>query len=621
MDKLKMHTPDFTEENIARLTKLFPNCVTEARDEKGVLKRAIDFDLLRQELSDHVVEGPRERYHLDWPGKKEALLAANAPIAKTLRPCREESVDFDMTKNLFVEGDNLDALKLLQETYLGKVKMIYIDPPYNTGDDFIYEDNFAASKDDYLERSNQRDQVGGRLIANTEHNGRFHSDWLSMIYSRLKLARNLLKSDGLIFISIDDNEYANLYSACSEIFGYRNYVGTILWKKKTNGNNMGHIPPVHDYILCFCVDTSEVDIVGFSISEEYISATYSNPDNDPKGSWTTSDLSANHEGPIFEIVNPNTGKGYWPARGRYWVFNESEVKRRIEQGRIIFGRNGKSGPIQKKYFSERESNKTKPESWWDRHGLNADGTKELGELFVPKIFDHPKPTTLLTKIIEISTESDDLILDFFAGSASLPHAVMAQNAVDGARRSFIGVQLPEECDPKSVALKVGGFRTIAELAKERIRRAGKKIKEEAGATAANLDIGFRVFKVDTSNMKDVYYAPDAVSQTDLLDHVDNVKEGRTPEDLLFQVLLDWGVDLTLPVTKETIGGKEVYFVDQNALAACFESGIDEAFVKLLAQRKPLRAVFRDAGYGTDSAKINVEQIFKLLSPHTEVKSI
>lgn len=622
MNKLRMHSPNMTQDNMARIRALFPNCVTEIKGEDGSVKLAVDFDQLRQELSESIVEGPQERYQLNWPGKREALLTANAPIAKTLRPCREESVEFDSTKNLFIEGDNLDALKLLQETYLGAVKMIYIDPPYNTGDDFVYADDFSSTTADYLSKSNQLDEQGSRLVANTEANGRFHSDWLSMIVSRIRLARNLLRDDGVIFISIDDGEYANLKSICNEVFGESNCLGTILWKKKTNGNNMGYVPPVHDYILCYGKIASEKSILGFPITEEYIQSTYSNPDNDPRGPWTTSDLSANHEGPLFEIVNPKTGKTYLPADGRYWVFNEAEVNRRILDGRIIFGKTGNAGPIQKKYLGERESTRTKPESWWDKHGLNSDGTAEIARLLVPKAFDHSKPTTLLKNLINISTTADDLILDFFAGSGSTAHAVMSLNFDDGGNRRFICIQLPELCSENSIAFKKCNLKTIADLSKERIRRAGNELSAVVDGSA-HVDRGFRVLKIDTSNLADVYYAPDALNKANLDLFVDNIKPDRTAEDLLFQVMLDWGVDLALPIAKETIQGKEVFFVDGNALAACFDAsgGVDEDFVKALAKHQPMRVVFRDAGFKDSAVKINVEQIFKQLSPSTEVKCL
>jgi adenine-specific DNA-methyltransferase len=623
MEKLKLHSLDLTQANIDKIAALFPNCMVEARDANGVVKRNIDFDQLRQELSGSIVEGPQERYQLNWPGKREALLTANSPIAKTLRPCREESVDFEDTQNLFIEGDNLDALKLLQETYLNEVKLIYIDPPYNTGNDFIYEDDFATDTDAYFRKSNQTDERLNRMVANTENNGRKHSDWLSMLYPRIKLARNLLSKDGVIFISIDDSEYDNLRKICIEIFGESNFVGVLLWKKKTNGNNMGYLPPVHDYILCFAKDANENSILGFPLTAEYIQQNYSNPDNDSNGLWTTSDLSANHEGPLFEIVNTKTGQPYWPAEGRYWVFNEAEVRRRIADGRIIFGKTGNAGPIQKKYLKDRDGARTKPESWWDKHGMNSDGSQEIAELFVPKVFDHPKPTSLLRKIVDIASKDDDIVMDFFAGSGSMAHATFIQNLADGFRRKVIAIQLPELLGEQSIARKKCKFETITDLTKERIRRAGTKVKADNAEDAGihKLDVGFRVLKVDTSNMKEVFYTPDAVSQDLLSDQVNNIREDRTAEDLLFQVLLDWGVDLALPISEEVIAGKTVYFVDGNALAACFDEGVNEDFVKLLAKRAPLRVVFRDAGFASDSVKINVEQIFKLMSPTTEVKTI
>ena len=618
MDKLKMHSLDMSQENIDKIIAVFPNCVTEKKDENGDIVRAVDFDLLRQELSDHIVEGPDERYRLDWPGKRKALFTANAPIAKTLRPVRDESVDFDNTKNLFIEGDNLNALKLLQETYLNKVKMIYIDPPYNTGHDFIYNDDFAEDKQAYLERSNQVDEEGNRLVTNNDSEGRFHSNWLSMMYPRLKLARNLLSDDGVIFISIDDNEQANLKRLCDEVFGEDNFVGMILWKKKTNGNNVGAIPPVHDYILAYTRSDKDKSILGFPISKDFIEKTYSNPDNDPRGAWTTSDLSANHEGPYFAIKNPLTNESFFPPQGRYWVFNENEVLKRIADGRIIFGKSGTSSPIQKKYLSERTLMRFKADSWWDNNGKNSDATQEISYLFSPKFFNHPKPVNLIKSIGNISTTNEDIILDFFAGSGTTAHAVMQLNAEDGGKRQCISVQLPELTDEKSDAFKAG-FKNIAEICKERIRRAGKKIKEEN--PEADLDIGFRVLKIDTSNMEDVYYRPDEIGQDDLLTAVNNIKPDRTAEDLLFQVLLDWGVDLTLPIVKETIAGKSVYFVDDNALSACFEKDIDEKLVKELAQRHPMRVVFRDNGFASDAVKINVTQIFKLMSPDTDIRTI
>ncbi|MBK8464363.1 MAG: site-specific DNA-methyltransferase [Chloracidobacterium sp.] len=623
MEKLKMRTPDFTDENIARLAELFPNCVTESKDENGNLKRAIDFDQLRQELSGNIVEGPQERYHLDWPGKREALLTANAPIPRTLRPCREESVDFDTTKNLYIEGDNLDALKLLQETYLGKVKMIYIDPPYNTGSDLIYEDDFAEDRGAYFERSMQKDEEGNRLVANTDTNGRFHSDWLSMIYSRLRLARNFLRDDGVIFISIDDNEISGLRKQCDEIFGERNYVANIIWQSRTSISDDHEISMNHNHTLIYAKEYSQLKFYG----EELNKAEYKNPNNDVRGPWKLVPLDANKPGgdTMYAIHNPKTGEDYWPPDGRSWAINPQEYKKLFDDDRIAFGLGGDSAPKKKLFLNERlaKGDTKTPSSILLDAGTTKDGSSEISELFgKKKIFSYPKPTTLLTRLIQygIYHEKDQVIFDFFSGSATTAHAAMQLNAEDGGNRQFIMIQWPEEIDEKSEAYKAG-YKTIAEIGKERIRRAGKKIKEEAGLMGANLDIGFRVLKVDTSNMKDVYYSPDSAEQRNLLDQVGNIKEDRTSEDLLFQVLLDWGVDLALPISKETVSDRTVFFVDNNALVACFDTGIDEDFVKQLANRKPLRVVFRDSGFASDAAKINVEQIFKLISPTTEVKSI
>jgi len=620
-----MHSPNFTEENIAKLAVLFPGCVTESTDESGKLTKAIDFDQLRQELSTHIVEGPQERYHLNWPGKREALLTANAPIAKTLRPCREESVDFDSTENLFIEGDNLDALKLLQETYLGKVKMIYIDPPYNTGNDFIYADNFSESTKEYLLNSGQKDEIGNRLVANTDSNGRFHSDWLSMMYSRLKLARNLLRDDGVIFISIDDGEQANLKRMCDEIFGEENFVANAVWQKAYVANMTArHISNTHDHILIFTRNFLELKLGRFPRTEEQI-AKFKNPDGDSRGPWKAENLSAGkfYAAGQFEIITPK-GRSIYPPPGRYWRCNEEVYQNWESEGRIWFGKNGDGRPMLKKYLSEIQDGLT-PDTWWGHNdfGSNKAASTKLKELFVKKpYFDTPKPTTLLKKIIHLSGDNCGIFLDFFAGSSTTAHAVMQFNAEDNGTRKFIMVQLPEDCDEKSQAFK-DGYKNIADISKERIRRAGKKIKSESPITTQELDVGFRVLKVDSSNMADIYYPPDSLEQKQLSLLTDNIKDDRSSEDLLFQVLLDWGVDLTLPISKETIEDREVFFVDNNALAACFVKNgqITEDFCKVLAQRQPLRVVFRDSGFKNDSVKINVEQIFKLMSPHTEVKCI
>jgi len=627
MEKLKMHSPNFAEENITKLAALFPGCVTESTDEDGNPKKAIDFDLLQQELSTSIVEGSQERYHLNWPGKREALLTANAPIAKTLRPSREESVDFDTTENLFIEGDNLDALKLLQETYLGKIKMIYIDPPYNTGKDFIYSDNFAGSTEEYLLDSGQKDEEGNRLVANTDSNGRFHSDWLSMMYSRLKLARNLLKDDGVIFISIDDAEIHNLRKLCDEVLGADNFIAELIWERAyAPKNDAKFISNSHDYILMYSKEITNFTI-GRLPRSEAADARYKNPDDDPRGVWKSSDISVKTYNAEcdYPITTP-TGRIVEPPAGRCWSLSKKAFLERLQDNRIWFGADGSSVPSIKRFLTELKFDGMAPTSilFYKEVGHSQEGAKEVVSLFEGKgHFDGPKPKRLLSRLLTLAnTNSDDIILDFFAGSATTAHAVMQLNAEDGGKRKFIMVQLPEACDEKSEAFKAG-YKTIAEISKERIRRAGKKIKEENATTAPDLDIGFRVLKVDSSNMADVYYTPDAVEQNLLTLLTENIKDDRMSEDLLFQVLLDWGVDLTLPIIEEIIEEREVFFVDGNALAACFEKSgkITEDFCKELAGRQPLRVVFRDSGFKDDSVKINVEQIFKLMSPHTDVKTI
>lgn len=640
MEKLKMHSPNIAEENIEKLTSLFPNCVTESKDENGGLKKSIDFDLLKQELSIHIVEGPQERYHLNWPGKREALLTANAPIAKTLRPCREESVDFDTTENLFIEGDNLDALKLLQETYLGKVKIIYIDPPYNTGKDFIYADNFAESTEEYLLESGQKDGKGNRLIANLESNGRFHSDWLSMMYSRLKRAWHFLSDDGLLAVSIDDSEIFQLGKLLDEVFGTGNRLACAPWlSEASGGKEKTGLRTGHEYLLIYFKRTSE------NITQEERSTGELNL-KDKFGSyrkgrelmkWGGTSLRHDRPNQFYPLPTPmgfdvlpyrNDGKeGHWR-----WGKNNDFINKTFKDPEMFHWElrkydNGVSvnGEIERwvPYEKIRDAKKSVGWSTWlDKYGANADGTRELKELFGMKPFDTPKPTQLIKWVLSLHSDDNALILDFFAGSSASAHAAMQLNAEDGGTRKFIMVQLPENCDENSEAFKAG-YKTIAEISKERIRRAGKKIKKENETTASNLDIGFRVLKVDSSNMADVYYTPDQIKQDELFKNTDNIKYDRTSEDLLFQVLLDWGVDLALPITVETIADREVFFVDKTALAACFTKNgqITEDFCKELAKRKPLRVVFRDSGFKNDSVKINVEQIFKLMSPHTDVKTI
>ena len=627
MTKMKFESPDLTAQNIDRIAALFPNCITEMLDEerstpeKKVYKRAINFELLKQMLSPDVVDGD-EAYEFTWVGKKAAIVEANKPIRKTLRPCVAESKDWDTTENLYIEGDNLEVLKLLQESYLGKVKMIYIDPPYNTGNDFIYADDFKMESEEWKVESGEWSEEGDRLFKNTDTNGRFHSDWCSMIYSRLMLARNLLTDDGVIFISIDDNEQENLEKICDEVFGRTNMVGMILWKKKTNGNNMGFLPPVHDYILCYAKSIEMISEMGYPVTNEFISKTFSNPDDDARGPWTTSDLSANHKGPYFAICNPKTGEIHYPPQGRYWVFNEQEVKKRIADGRIIFGKSGTGRPIQKIFLSSRKLSKIRADSWWADNGMNEDATKELSELFgVTKLFTHPKPSKLLYHLCKICTDNNDCILDFFSGSATTAHAVMQLNAEDGGHRKFIMVQLPEKCDEKSEAYKAG-YKNICEIGKERIRRAGEKILKEQLANNnstlnspnSKLDIGFRVLKLDSTNMKDVYYAPGDYDQDFLHQLESNIKDDRTDLDLLFGCLIDWGLPLSLPYKSEQIDGCTVHTYNDGDLIACFDANVPESVVKEIAQRKPLRAVFRDSGFESSPEKINVFEIFKLYMP-------
>ena len=624
MDKLKMHSPDLSQDNIAKIRELFPGCVTEAEDANGNLRLAVDFDQLRQELSDSIVEGPQERYHLNWPGKREALVTANAPIAKTLRPCREESVDFDTTQNLFIEGDNLEALKLLQETYLGKVKMIYIDPPYNTGRDFIYRDNFAIDAEEFLAQSKQADDRGNRLITNTSANGRFHSDWLKMLFPRIKLAKNLLSDEGVIFISIDDEEYSSTQKICSEIFGEENFVETFVWIKKTAPNNVV-IGSVHEYVLVYAKNAEALNLHLLPRNPDK-DKSYKNPDNDPRGLWKPDNLTAAAKGGrstpslIYSIVNPSTGEAFHPPEGRMWAVNKEEMDKKIAEGTVYWGKDGRGRPMDKRFLSQTRQGSVAA-TLLSNVGSNSSASKELQTLFEGYVvFETPKPTSLIKHLATIATKDEDLALDFFAGSGVLAHSIASLNATDGGSRKSISVQLPEEVPATSDAGKLG-FSNIAEISKERIRRAGQKILEGECHPNWNKDVGFRVLKIDTSNMQDVYYTPDQTDQKSLLDAVDNIKPDRTSEDLLFQVLVDWGVDLTLPISSETIQGKKVFIVDDNALAACFDTGVTEELVKELASREPLRVVFRDNGFVSDAVKINVEQIFKQLSPMTDVKAI
>lgn len=645
MDKLKMQSPNLVDVNIAKIAELFPNCITEDRDESGNVRRVVDFDQLCQELSVNLVEGPVERYTLSWPGKNESILIANAPIAKTLRPCEEESVDFENTKNIYIEGDNLDVLKLLQETYLGKIKMIYIDQPYNTGKDFIYRDNFTSPKKTFDIASQLKDDAGNRLVQNLDSNGRFHSDWLSMMYPRLKLARNLLRYDGVIFISIDDNEVHNLRKICDEIFGEKNFVATISIQSNPRGRQSDtYIASVHDYLMVYVKNIDSAKLKGAPLTKEQkIVFKYTDNNGEPyrllglrqRGAASKRSDRPDMFFPIYvnrvskeiSFVDGDNCEAVYPRKSdgtdSRWMWGKEKCANDINLlvARLIERRN-EYDIFVKDYLNRGGSERTrKYKSIWDAKEYNNQaGTQEVKSLLECDAMSFPKPKNLLIDICRMGLGSNEIALDFFSGSATTAHAVMQQNAEEGGSRKFIMVQLPEPCNEKSEAFKAG-YKTIAEIGKERIRRAGKKIKEENPTTTQNLDIGFRVFKVDTSNMKDVYYTPDELKQGNLELFKDHIKPDRRPEDLLFQVFLDWGLDLSLPIAKETIDGKTLFIVDTNALIACFDSGITEELVKKLAKHKPLRAVFRDDAFGSDSVKINVEQIFKLLSPATEVKSI
>lgn len=631
MDKLKMHSLDGVERNIELIGKLFPNAITEVMH-NGKVEHAIDFDVLRQELSDSIVEGREERYQFTWPDKKKAMLAANAPITATLRPVVADSVGKDGTpggfdsENLYIEGDNLEVLKLLQETYLGKVKMIYIDPPYNTGNDFVYEDDFAQSAADYMYNSGQYDEEGNRLVTNTESNGRFHTDWLNMIYGRLKIAKSLLSEDGLIFISIDEHESHNLRKMCDEIFGGQNFISQIVWEKRyTRSNNARRFTTLTEPLLCYAKNITHVTEIKEKRNEK-ADSIYSNPDNDPRGAWTsvsyvnpaTKDQRPNLSYPVY---NPFTGASIEHPTNA-WKYEKVTYEKHVRENRLYWGKSGENTyPRLKKFLLEMDGGMVPVDLWRQEDtGTTDQASKELENLLGRKIFDFPKPKELIMRVISLiisrDTGKDSIILDFFSGSATTAHAVMQLNAEDGGHRKFIMVQLPEKTDEKSEAYKAG-YKNICEIGKERIRRAGCKIKEDAGLTVpADLDIGFRCLRLDESNMKPVYYTPEKTQQQDLFSLVDNVKPDRTPEDLLFQVMLDLGVLLSSSIEVKEIAGKKVFNVADGFLLACFDHDVTEETVKAIAQMKPYYAVFRDSSMANDSVATNFEQIFETYSPDT-----
>ena len=631
MDKLKMHTPNKADENFKKLAALFPNAVTETVDEAaGEVVRAIDKDVLMQEISTKVVEGREERYQFTWPDKKKSVLLANAPINKTLRPCREESVDFDSTENLYIEGDNLEVLKLLQETYLGKIKMIYIDPPYNTGNDFVYNDDFVESVDEYLEGSGQFDEDGMRLVQNTESNGRFHTDWLNMIYPRLKLAKDLLTDDGVIFISIDDNEQENMKKICDEIFGSCNYLTCITRATGTpTGGGFDGLVNEIDYILIYAKSIQVTAINGLPMSEED-SKIYDQVDERgrylirPLRRTGGEDRREDRPTMFFPITAPDGSAVYPMGPTGYesrWICSPATVEKMIANNMLAWKkivRQGEAvGQVYQMFYLE---NRTKaPGNLWKDVEGNKKATRDIRTIFGgEKLFDFPKPIGLLIKALLIGSAKDSIILDFFSGSATTAHAVMKLNAEDGGHRKFIMVQLPEETDEKSEAYKAG-YKNICEIGKERIRRAGAKIKEEAELTVQDLDIGFRVLKCDSSNMKDVYYNPAEYEASLFGSLEDNIKEDRTPEDLLFQVMLDLGVLLSSKIEESTIAGKRVFKVEGNYLIACFDEAVTDEVITEIAKQKPYYFVMRDSSMASDSVATNFEQIFTTYSPDTVKK--
>lgn len=669
MDKLRMESPDLVQGNVEKLAALFPNCVTEGPDGHGGLKKAIDFNKLRQMLSGDVLEGD-EAYEFTWVGKKAAMVEANKPTRQTLRPCPEESKNWDTTENLYIEGDNLQVLKLLQESYLGKVKMIYIDPPYNTGHDFIYNDHFEMDRDEYEQQTSMFDEEGNRnFTENTDSNPRFHSDWCSMMYSRLMLARNLLAEDGIMFISIGEEEIESLYSICDEVFGKSRHIGTFIWKRRqmVDSRSKSGVSEDHEYMLCFAKESCQ-RIRGANTDM----SKYANPDNDARGLWMSADMTglataSQRPNLHYNIVNPETGIEYeCPPLG--WRYDRKRMNELIRNKEIIWP-TGKEGRPRRKKFVKDLQNQYTGFSTVLQTVFNTQGTRELKMLFDGEdFFDFPKPTDLLKMMIQQGTDSDSLVLDFFSGSATTAHAVMQLNAEDGGHRKFIMVQLPEACDEKSEAYKAG-YKTICDIGKERIRRAGAKIQKSLQENGGNirhlaqnqnpptstytspdgqmqfdvptipprwskadesddnqkmadaLDTGFRVFKLADSNMQDVYFAPNDYNQDMLSMMESNIKPDRTALDLLFGCLLEWGLPLSMPYRSETIAGCTVHTYNDGDLIACFDENIPRSVVEAIARRQPLRAVFRDAGFTTSPEKINLTEVFKLLAPDTRIKVI
>ena len=625
MDKLRMQSFDKTGDNIKKIASLFPQCVTERMGKDGKPELAIDFEKLKNELSGEVIDEGEERYQFTWPNKKAAEHLANTPTTMTLRPCREESLDFDTTQNLYIEGDNLEVLKVLRETYLGKVKMIYIDPPYNTGNDFVYNDDFAQLAEKYKDNSGQLDEEGNRMVLNMESNGRFHTDWLNMIYPRLKVAKDFLADDGVIFISIDDNEVDNLKKICDATFGEKNFIADLIWQKKfSRANDATYFSTMHDHILCYANNNILYSPNGWKIGllprGNEIPAGYSNPDDDERGIWTSVVLSAKSgsESLLYEITTPS-GRKCTPPSGRYWSVSKEKFASLVKDNRIWFGKDGDGIPRLKTFLSEvQEGLRPNTILFHNEVGHNQEGKQEVKSLFSGLgVFDGPKPVRLLRHLMQVANiTKDSVVLDFFSGSSTTAHAVMQLNAEDGGTRKFIMVQLPEKTSEKSDAYKAG-YKNICEIGKERIRRAGKKIKEEGGLMAQNLDTGFRVLKLDSSNMNDVYYTPEEFDINSLFSV--NVKTDRSPEDLLFQVMLELGAELSSKIEREEIAGKQVYKVNENYIVACFDTDVDEAAITEMAKMRPVYFVMRDSSRATDSVADNFEQLFKCYSPDTICK--
>lgn len=624
MEKMRMESMDIVAQNVENIGNLFPDCITEARDENGKIQKVVDRDRLMQKFSHKIIGGgTTERYEFTWVGKNASRVEANTTTNKTLRPCIEESKDWDNTENLYIEGDNLEVLKLLQNSYFNKVKMIYIDPPYNTGNDFIYIDDFAQNIDEYEEAKGSFDEEGNRLFKNTDTNGRFHSDWCSMIYPRLVLARNLLANDGVIFISIDDNEQENLKKICDEVFGEKNFIAQVIWERAYAPVNLKkHFSENHDYIICYAKDIDKAICNGLPRASE-ANDRYSNPDNDPRGIWKSDNLSVGPivQSKIYEIITPG-GRKVLPPEGYCWRLSKEKFKEFVKDNRIWFGKDGNNVPSIKRFLTEVKQSITPMTIWkYSEVGHSQDAKQNLKKLFDGKsFFDYPKSVELIKRCIQLYSNESSIIIDFFSGSATTAHAVMQLNAEDGGKRKFIMVQLPEKTDEKSEAFKAG-YKNICEIGKERIRRAGEKIKEEAGLNGQDLDIGFRVLKLDSSNMKDIYYSADEYDQGMLENMQSNTKEDRTDLDLLFGCLVDWGLELDKSYTVKEINGHKVHIYNDGDLVACFEKDLDMKTIDEIAKLQALRVVFCDNGFIDSATKINVAEHFKMIAPDTDIKVI